>query len=205
REIVHVAMDEVELLGPFEYLRQLHHVKRERIGDAVVQPERARHRRHQRRRGARVAAREERDVVPAAHLFLDQVGDDALRTSVEGGRHALVEWSDVSDAHAWANLQTNCQRVGAAQAALPRMMSALVPRRSAILTGPSLPAGTAGVEPVVASRAGGRARRGDRRGARTALDVAAGQRLVELDADLREVGAGIDRQARVRPGPDAAL
>ncbi len=144
REIVHVAVDQVELLGPFEYLRQLHHVRRERIGDAVVQPDRTRHRRHQRRRGAGIAAGEERDVVPAAHLFLDQVGDDALGASVESGRHALVQRSHVSDAHADANLQTNCQRAGAAKAVLPRVMRALVLRRSAILTGASLPAETTG-------------------------------------------------------------
>ena len=44
--------------------------------------------------------------------------------------------------------------------------------------------------------AGGRRRAG-------VLDVAAGEGLVQLEAHLREVGAGLDRQARVGPGARA--
>src|SRR6185295_11631628 len=40
---------------------------------------------------------------------------------------------------------------------------------------------------------------------RPASSVAAGQRLVELEADLREIGPGLDRQSRVGPGADTAL
>src|SRR4029453_3999347 len=58
-------------------------------------------------------------------------------------------------------------------------------------------------------RPGGRLRGrfGPARGRRGAglLNVAAGQRFVELDADLREIGAGLDGQPRVGPRPDPAL
>jgi hypothetical protein len=47
REVVHVAVNEVELLRPIERLGELHDVGRERIGDSVVEPDRPRHRRYQ--------------------------------------------------------------------------------------------------------------------------------------------------------------
>ena len=105
-----MTVDQIELVRLLEHLRELHHVRGERIALPGVQPQGARDRGHDGRRAARVPAREESDLVAPADLFLDQIGDDALGAPVESGRHALVERSEVSDSHGQLGVQTDCQR-----------------------------------------------------------------------------------------------
>jgi hypothetical protein len=102
-----VTVDQVEVVRLLEDLREFHHVGRERIAAPTVQPQGAGNRRHDGGRGARVAACEESDRVAPPDLFLDQIEDDPLGTSVKRGRHALVERSDMSDSHA----QRKCKQI----------------------------------------------------------------------------------------------
>ena len=60
----------------------------QRIADVVVETERPRDRRDEIGAGPRVAARKERDVVAAAHLFFDEMGDFGILT----GKAKIARW-----------------------------------------------------------------------------------------------------------------
>ena len=84
-QVVDVEVDDVELGARWRDLLEQQDVVRQRVDAARVEPQRPRRARHQPRRGHRVAAGEQRDVVALRHELLGQVGDDALGAAVERG------------------------------------------------------------------------------------------------------------------------
>jgi len=51
------------------------------------------------RGGLRIAAGEQRDLMPLADQFLGQMGDDALGAAVTAGRTTFVQWGNLSNPH----------------------------------------------------------------------------------------------------------
>ena len=98
-EVVEVPVNHVEAVGLGRHRLQLDHLVRQRIDDAVIKPQGAGSARDQLRRGLRVTAGEQGDVVALANELLGQVGDDGLGASVSLWRHALDERRHLRDAH----------------------------------------------------------------------------------------------------------
>jgi len=78
---------------------ELVRLRRERILERRVEPERARRARDQLGRGFRVAAREERHIVPQPDELLGEIRDDPFRAAVKLGRHAFGERCNLRDLH----------------------------------------------------------------------------------------------------------
>src|SRR5262245_7323670 len=96
-EMAHVAVDDIEVARALEHPGQFEDLEREVIPWLTVEPQGAGGGRHELRFGARVAAREEGDVVPPGHQLLGHIADDALRAPVERRGHPLVERRDLGD------------------------------------------------------------------------------------------------------------
>jgi hypothetical protein len=99
RQVVNVAVDRVELVRSLEALRELDDVGAGRVTGVRVEAERPYRRGRQACARARVAAREQGDVVASPGELLREVGHHAFRSTVERRRHALVEGRDLRDPH----------------------------------------------------------------------------------------------------------
>ena len=98
-QVVAVEVDDVEAGDVLE--DQLHQpdVVRQRLPAVRVAPQGPRAGGDQLRRCLRVAAGEQRDLVPQPHQLFGQVGDDTLRAAVQLRRHALIQRGDLCDSH----------------------------------------------------------------------------------------------------------
>src|SRR6266542_2763650 len=102
-QVPHVAVDHVELARMLEDPRQLEQMQGQIVLRPGIQSQRAWRRRNELGSGLRVAAREERDVMPSVDQLFGDVPDDPLRAPVESGRHTLVQGCDLSDAETRAH------------------------------------------------------------------------------------------------------
>jgi hypothetical protein len=98
-QIVHMEVHDVELIHALEQLLELQDVMRELIHALLIGSQRPAARRNELRRGHRIAARHERDVVTLPHEFLGEVRHDAFRTPITSGRYAFHERGDLSNPH----------------------------------------------------------------------------------------------------------
>src|SRR5262245_4759578 len=98
-QIIAVEVNDIEPGHILEDQLQQPQVVRQRLPTVSVPPQGAGTGRNQLCPRLRVAAREQRDLMSQPYQFLGQVGDNALRTPVEFGRHALVKGSDLCDPH----------------------------------------------------------------------------------------------------------
>ena len=111
RRIVDVTVHDVEVVEPIRDGAELCDVGGKRIGGAViVEAKTARVRGDEPRARARIARREERDVVAAAHELFREPGDDALGPSIQPRRDALEQRGNLSDAHSCEPIvQSRCR------------------------------------------------------------------------------------------------
>src|SRR5262245_53105237 len=97
--IVDVKMDEVELLSLSGDQLDKPDMVRKLLPTGRLLPERPGTARNQPGGGLRIAAGEQRDLVPLPDKLLGQVRDNPLCPAIELWRNALEEWSDLRDAH----------------------------------------------------------------------------------------------------------
>src|SRR5256885_14452577 len=69
------------------------------VDDCGVQTERGRTCGHQLRAGHRIAAGEERHLVPLAYQFFGKPGYDSLRSSVKFGRNTFIKRRNLGNSH----------------------------------------------------------------------------------------------------------
>ena len=110
REIIDVAMHDVEIVRARERLRELERVQGEGIGLRGIEPQRARPRRDEPGVRARVTAGEERDLVATLHELVGEPRHDTFGASVESRWNRLVQRRNLSDTHAVApEMQLQCR------------------------------------------------------------------------------------------------
>ena len=95
-----VKMQHVELPSPLAHALQHQDLMRPGIAHTRVQAQRPGRAGHERGAGLRIGAGEERDLVAEPHQLLGKIRNHALRATMEPGRDALGEWSDLCDLHA---------------------------------------------------------------------------------------------------------
>jgi hypothetical protein len=81
-DLRHVEVDHVELLRTLHHVLEHQEMRRHGILTDPAEAERRRPLGAQLRTRLRVAAREQRHVVPHAHELVAQIGDDAFRAAV---------------------------------------------------------------------------------------------------------------------------
>jgi hypothetical protein len=89
-------MHEVKLGRAAMHALQHHHVQGVRVSDGFIVAYRPRPRRVELRRGAGVAAREQRHLVAERDQLVGELVDDALRAAIEFRRNGLDERSDLA-------------------------------------------------------------------------------------------------------------
>ena|SRR5688572_8189154 len=97
-KVIGMKVNNVEPRRPLEYLFEHHVVMRKRI-KYIVEPQGTLARRYKLRRGDRIAACEERDLVSLRHQLLSKVGNDALSTAIRSRWHTFIERRDLGDFH----------------------------------------------------------------------------------------------------------
>jgi hypothetical protein len=90
-------VDEVELVGALEHLRELEDMGRDRIAGVGVQAQRAVDRALQIADGLRVAAGEQCHLVPAPDQLIGERGNHPFGAAVERGRHPLIQRRNLGD------------------------------------------------------------------------------------------------------------
>ena len=98
-QIVDVKMEGVEFGRAPAHLVEHDHVIGQRIPHPGIEPERLLRARYEFRRGQRVAAREQGDLVSLADQLLGEIRDDALGAAVQARRHAFDQRRDLGDFH----------------------------------------------------------------------------------------------------------
>ena len=98
-QIVAVKVEDVETRYVLENKLHEAYVMGQCLPAVLVAPECPRAGCDQFGRGFRIAAGEERDLVPESHEFLGQVRNDSFRAAVLLRRHAFIEGSDLCDSH----------------------------------------------------------------------------------------------------------
>jgi hypothetical protein len=93
-------MKDIKALGLRQHVRDLEHVKGDGIGARWIEPDGPLAWRDESRHGARVAASEERDVVPTPNEFFGQPRDNAFGPAVETRWNTFVKRRDLRDSHA---------------------------------------------------------------------------------------------------------
>src|SRR4029077_10702090 len=116
REVADVAMDDVEVARMLEDAGQLQQMESQIVPGVAIEAQGAGRGGHELGLGPRVAAREERHVVPALDQLLREIADNPLRPSVESGRHPLVEGGDLRDAEAPAHDEVDSEESGPSSA-----------------------------------------------------------------------------------------
>jgi hypothetical protein len=99
---IRVEVDDVEAVRHLEHAVEHHRVPHQPLGTIRREPHAAAGDRHQAGLRARVAAREQGDVVAVLDQRLGQVRDDALGAAVAARRHALEQRRHLRDLHAGA-------------------------------------------------------------------------------------------------------
>ena len=97
--IVSVEVQDVEIVGTFADPVQHQHIIRNWITHFRVEPQRRCRTTDKPRRGHRVAAREQGDVMAEADEFFREIGNDTLRAAIEPRRYALNKWRNLCDFH----------------------------------------------------------------------------------------------------------
>ncbi len=106
RQVVEVRVHHVELPAPLPDQPDGAHVPGERVGaGGPVEAQGPLHDRHELGAGLRVAAREQHDLVAAAHELLDQPVHHAFRPAVERRRNRLVQRGELGDPHRPCSLE----------------------------------------------------------------------------------------------------
>src|SRR5262245_20648896 len=98
-QIVAVEMDDVEAGYVLEDQFYQTHVMRSRLMAFAVAPQGLRTGLDQPRIRLRVAAGEQRDLMPQPDQFLGQIGDDPLRPPIQLRGDAFVKRGDLRDSH----------------------------------------------------------------------------------------------------------
>src|SRR5579871_6437681 len=99
RIIVEMEMQEVESAGLAAYLLEHRDVQCVGIADRAVESQRAGPARLQLRRGSRVTACKQRDVVTERDQLFDQPVHDPFGSAIKFRWNRLGQWSDLRDAH----------------------------------------------------------------------------------------------------------
>ena len=102
-----MEVQEIEFIRLASDLLQHGHVQRVRVADRTVEAQRSRPERFKLRRGARVAACEQRHVMTERDQFLDEPLHDALGPSIELRWNRLGQRSDLGNAHGTFLLDIN--------------------------------------------------------------------------------------------------
>jgi hypothetical protein len=97
--VLEVEVQDVELVRATAHLLEHQRDRGERVADRGIEAQRAPRARDEIRRGLRLAAREERDVVAEPHQLFGEVGHHALRAAVQPRRDALRKRGDLGDLH----------------------------------------------------------------------------------------------------------
>jgi len=102
-QVVGVEMEDIELVRAAPQAIEHDQMIDQRILATAVEPQRDLAARFQRGRGARVAAGEQRDLVPESDQFLGQVRNNPLGAAIKPRGTTLMQGSDLRDSH-----DTNC-------------------------------------------------------------------------------------------------
>ena len=97
--MLEVEVQDVELVRLRAHALEHQGKRRERILDRGIEPQRPRRAGDEPRGGLRVAAREERHIVPQPHQLLAEVGLHALGAAVKLRRHGFGERCDLGNPH----------------------------------------------------------------------------------------------------------
>src|SRR5262245_10082632 len=102
-----MTMNDVEGRGALKNSLQHHQVERSRVGVPAIQPDGPVAYRNQLRAGSRVAAGEQRDLMPLPDERLRKVGNHTLRPAVQLGRNTLEKRSYLCDSQGFFD-DTHC-------------------------------------------------------------------------------------------------
>ncbi|MGF6481848.1 hypothetical protein QFZ91_004011 [Paraburkholderia sp. JPY419] len=92
-------LQHVEFVRAAAHFFEQQHMRRHHVADRRVEAQRLRPESFELRRGLRITACKQRDVVALLDQRLGQIGHHAFRTTVQLGRNRLVQRSDLSDSH----------------------------------------------------------------------------------------------------------
>src|SRR5688572_21816269 len=98
-KIVSVKVDHVEHVGAGPHLFELQQVENMRVLDAGVESQRRVDDRMQLCRSSRIAAGEQRDLMPLAHQLLGEIGNDSFRAPVQFRWNTFDQWRYLCDSH----------------------------------------------------------------------------------------------------------
>ena len=99
RIIVEMKMQDVEIARALIDALQHHHVQRVGIAHRAVEPQRPRPHRFELRRGLRIAAGEQRDLVAERDQFLGEPRHDPFGSTIKLRRHRLRQRGDLRNMH----------------------------------------------------------------------------------------------------------
>jgi hypothetical protein len=98
-ELVDVEVQDVELIGHAAHLVEHHHVMGDGIAHGRVEAQRLGRTGHEPRRGDRIAAGEQRDIVALCDQRVSQVGHDPFGAAIELRRNPFHQRCDLGDLH----------------------------------------------------------------------------------------------------------
>src|ERR1700733_4962321 len=98
-QVVHMEMQNVEIVFFAEDLVEHHHMVCELIYPFRIEPQSSRARRDETSGCQRIATREQRHVVTETDQFLCKPGDDTLRASVQCRANAFIKWRNLCNSH----------------------------------------------------------------------------------------------------------
>ena len=96
---IDVEVENVEFAGSLPHLFQHHHVIGDRIPGVWIQAQRLFGAFYEFRVGYRIAACEQRHLVPLPNEFFGQIGDNPLGAAVQFGRNTLEQRGNLRDSH----------------------------------------------------------------------------------------------------------
>src|SRR5947209_18743503 len=101
--VIEMKVQKIELVGAPPHVLQHVQVQRERVADRAVEAQRARREWLKLGRRARIAAGEQRDLVPERDEFLDEPVNDPFGSAVKPGRNGLRQRGNLRNVHEGAS------------------------------------------------------------------------------------------------------